>query len=172
MPAQKLSDDSDACGIPIGLGPKVDYMREKGISLTLPNYMELVGTPILERRAPATGGLFLIGKDDQGNRILPPSISVASGEVFTVTQKRVFGQSTMTGFTAEVSLTYFKFMYVTGTFRIEETLDKLGVLPGPGVLTIDIASNEQRFTELWRNNSGIVFGYEITSRSLHHKHPV
>ncbi len=78
----------------------------------------------------------------------------------------------MTGFTGEVSLTCFKFIYVAGTFRIAETLDKLGVLPGPGVLTIDIACNEQRFVELWRNNSGMVFGYEITSRILHHKHPV
>lgn len=73
---------------------------------------------------------------------------------------------------SEVSLAHLKFICITGTFRIEETLDQLSMFPGPGFLTIDIACNEQRFAELSRNKSGMIFGSEITSRVLPHKHPV
>ncbi len=112
------------------------------------------------RNTRAGEALLIIGKDNEGKQIVPKPIVVEAGQVFKTTYKRAFGFSNVSQSTA-LTTRDFRFTYVSEMFRMEGSLYDLDVLPGPGVLTIDVW-DEQRFSELWGKNSGMVLGYQIT----------
>ncbi len=121
----------------------------------------LVAITLLKQTSYGGGEIVIIGKDNNGNRVVPPPIIVEAGQVLRVTRYAAFGIASI-GTSTPMSAAQFKFTYVTDTFQIEDSLGQSLVLPGPGTLTISLNASEQKFSEGWKENSGIVFAYEIT----------